>query len=395
MNAATAHQTTGASARRRSRGPLLAAAILAVVLAGVIGYKVSAGIDERVAAAESLRRATDEAAELTVNVVTPELGSPVEEISLPAILQPYRDTPIFARTNGYLRAWYFDIGSRVEEGDLLAEIEAPEVDKQLQQARAEMATAEASLKLAKSTAERWKSLLETNSVSRQETDEKAAAWQVQIARFDAAASNVKRLEDLQSFQRIVAPFSGFITARNTDIGALVAAGDNTELFHLSSMDRLRVYVNVPQAYAGSARPGVSAEITLQEFPGSRFHGRLVRTSNAIDPVARTLRTEFDVDNKDGRLLPGSYATLHLTLSGQASALTIPATALMFRSEGLRVAVVEGGKAELKPITIGRDYGRTVEVTSGLELGDQVIADPSDSLVSGMAVRVGEGAEAGR
>jgi len=361
--------------------------VVVIVIACVIGYFVYQGIDKRAVSEKQLQRDTEDASILAVSVVKPGSGMPVEHISLPANLQAYSDTPIFARTSGYLKAWHFDIGAQVKSGQLLAELEAPEVDKQLEQARAELATAEANLELARSTAERWKDLLRTNSVSRQETDEKIAGWNVQKTRHEAAASNVRRLEDLKSFQKIYAPFSGVITGRSTDIGALVVERGNQELFHLSAIHRLRVFVNVPQTYAASAKPGTMAGITLQELPGRKFQGRLVRTSSAIDPISRTLRTEFDVDNRSGELLPGSYATLDLPLSESTRVFSIPSTALLFRSEGLLAAVVKEGKAELTPITLGRDFGTTVEVVAGLSPDDLVIADPSDSLVTGMSVRV--------
>ena len=364
--------------------------LIATILLGIgVAYIVMTGLAKRVSAERILKESAQESALVNVHLVQPSIGSALDEIALPGNVQAINEAPIYARTNGYLKAWYFDIGAHVQQGQLLAEIEAPEVDKQLQQARAELATTEASLELAKSTAERWKSLLRTNSVSQQETDEKIANANVWKTNYDAAASNVKRLEDLKSFQRIHAPFSGVITARNTDIGALISAtatSPDQELFHLSAIHRLRVFINIPQMYASSAQKGSRASITLQESPSKKYTGRLVRTSNAIDPVARTLRTEFEVDNRNGELLPGSYVTVHLKLGEKTKALTIPATALLFRGEGLRVAVVKNDHTtQLVPITIGRDFGSSVEVLSGLKLEDQVIADPPDSLTDGSKV----------
>ncbi len=364
--------------------------LFVAIAAGAIGVTVYRGLHDRVAADTLLKSETERSAIPAVKVVSPKAGAPMQEIALPGNVQAFSETPIYARTNGYLKAWYFDIGSHVRQGQLLAEIETPEVDKQLEQARAELATAQASLSLAQSTAERWQGLLRTNSVSRQETDEKIASLSVQKTGFDAAQSNVRRLEDLHSFQKIYAPFDGVITARNTDIGALISAGAGAadkELFHLSAIQRLRVFVNVPQVYAAACRPGSIAAITLQEMPGRQFSGKLVRTSSAIDPAARTLLTEFEMDNSSGAVLPGAYVTVRLVLSEKTRAVTIPATSLLFRAEGLRVAVVHDGKADLVPITIGRDFGDAVEVVSGLASNAQVVADPADSLTSGAQVRI--------
>lgn len=364
--------------------------LFVAVLAAAVGYFIYAGLHNRVAADAALAVETERTAVQTVSVVTPKSGARLQEIVLPGNVQAYSDTPIYARTNGYLKAWYFDIGSHVKQGQLLAEIETPEVGKELEQARAQLATAQASLDLAKSTADRWQGLLQSNSVSRQETDEKIATMHVQKTTFDAAQSNVRRLEDLQSFQKIYAPFDGVITARNTDVGALITAGTGgtaRELFHLSAIQRLRVFVNVPQVYASACRPGSMAAITLQEMPGRTFGAKLVRTSNAIDAAGRTLLTEFEMDNASGSVLPGAYVSVRLKLSEATRAVTVPATSLLFRGEGLRIALVRNGKAELVPIQIGRDFGTEVEVVSGLPLDALVVADPADSLTSGVKVRV--------
>lgn len=363
--------------------------IVIILILGCIAYVVYSGVNKRVAVGTALKAEAERSSILAVKIVRPTVGAPMQEIVLPGNVLPYGDTPIYARTSGYLRAWHFDIGSHVKRGQLLVEIEAPEVDKQLQQVRAELATAEANLNLARSTAERWQALLKTNSVARQETDEKIAAWNVQKTSYEAVASNVRRLEDLQSFQKIYAPFDGVITARNTDVGALISegsGGSSRELFHLSDIRRLRVVVNIPQVYAGAARPGTTAAISLQEKPGQKFYGKLARTSNSIDPLARTLLTEFEVNNESGALLPGSYVSVHLKLSEQSRAIVIPSAALLFRREGLRVGVVRDGRAYLVPITIGRDFGDLVEVSSGLAPDAHVIADPADSLSDGAQVR---------
>jgi len=326
----------------------------------------------------------------TVNVISPKIGAPAEEITLPGNTQAFTDTPIYARTNGYIKAWYADIGARVKAGQLLATIETPEIDQQLQQALADLATAQANYELAKSTAARWEFLLKTDSVSKQETDEKIGDLNAKKATVDASQANVRRLEQTQGFQKVYAPFSGVITARNIDTGSLINAGagsPGSQLFHIAAVDKLRVYVAVPEAYSRAARSGSPADLTLNEFPGRTFHGTLVRTSNSIDPTSRTLLTEVDVNNPTGELLPGSYVFVHLKLPSQVRAFTIPSNTLLFRSEGLQVAVVRNDHAQLIPIKIGRDYGAAVEVISGLRAGEQLIVDPADSLVSGTEVQV--------
>jgi RND family efflux transporter MFP subunit len=325
--------------------------------------------------------------------VHPTAGAPLQELILPGNTQAFSDTPIYARTNGYLKRWYFDIGTHVKRGDLLAEIETPEIDKQLQQARADIETAQASYHLAETTAARWQFLLKSDSVSKQETDEKVADLSAKKAIVDSNSSNVKRLEDLQSFQKVYAPFDGVLTARNTDVGALINAGANVtgkELFHLAAIDTLRVFVAIPEVYSRAAAPGATAILTADEFPNRQFRGTLVRTSNSIDPASHTLLTEVDVRNQAGELLPGAYVSVHLKLPQTVRSFTIPSNTLLFRAEGLRVALVRGGRAELAPVKIGRDYGSSVEIVSGLRPDDAVILDPADSLVSGAPVRVAGG-----
>ena len=359
----------------------------AVVVLGVVIY---AGIHARTAAAAKLKRATAQAAIPTVHVVYPTDSAPDEEIVLPGNTQAFIDAPIFARTNGYLKRWHFDIGARVQQGALLAEIETPEVDQQLDQARADLKTAQANLATAKITADRWQSLLKTNSVSQQETDQFVGSYHAMQATVDANAANVRRLEELQSFEKIYVPFDGVITARRTDIGALInagASGPAQELFRLAAIDTLRVYVAVPQVYAQAVRPGATAALTLDEFPGQSFSGTIARDSNSIDQASRTLLVEVDVENRDGQLLPGAYVRVHLKLPKEIRSVTVPANTLLFRAEGLRVGVVRNGQVELVPITTGRDYGSTVEVVSGLQSTDQVIANPADSLISGTPVRI--------
>jgi RND family efflux transporter MFP subunit len=357
---------------------------------GMLAYAIHGGVTTRVAAESSLARSTEEAAVPIVNVIHPKDGAPLEELVLPVNTQAFSDTPIFARTSGYLKRWVFDIGAHVKRGDLLAEIETPEIDKQLQQTRAELATAQANHHLAETTAARWQSLLQSDSVSIQETDEKIADLSARKATVDSNASNVHRLEDLQSFQKIYAPFDGILTARNTDVGALIEAGANSagkELFHLAAIDTLRVFVAIPEVYSRAALPGAAASLTLDEFPGRSFHGTLARTSNSIDQASHTLLTEVDVPNPDGRLLPGAYVSVHFKLPGTIRSVVVPSNTLLFRSEGLRVALVRDGRVQLAPVKIGRDYGSTVEVISGLQASDAVVLDPADSLVSGAPVRI--------
>jgi RND family efflux transporter MFP subunit len=364
---------------------------LLVCAVGIILVLVIAvGIISRKKAEADLKQATVTAAIAKVNVVYPKMDAPTDEIILPGNTQAFTDAPIFARTNGYVKSWHADIGTRVKKGQLLAEIETPEVDQQLEQARADLQTAQANLRQAKITADRWEALWKTNSVSKQETDQNISNFHATKATVDSNIANVRRLEELQRFQKIYAPFDGVITARNTDIGALINSGASApaqELFHLAAMNILRVFVAVPQLYSQAVRPGATASLTLDEFPGKSFSGTIARNSNSIDPASRTLLVEVDVDNRNGTLLPGAYVRVHLKLPQSVKSVTVPANTLLFRSEGLRVGVVRNGRAELVPVTIGRDYGSSVEVLSGLQTTDQVIINPSDSLISGTTVRV--------
>ncbi len=345
---------------------------------------------ERAAGNERLTGATLEAAVSSVTVIHPQTGAPNEEILLPGHTKAFTDTPIYARTSGYLKDWHFDIGAHVRKGDLLAQIETPEIDQQLRQARADLATARANLDLADITARRNEELLKTRAVSTQDRDNANGALAAAKAIVQSNEGNVARLGQLQSYEKICAPFDGIITARNTDVGALIDADANSpskELFHLTSIDKLRVYVSVPEPYARAAQPGTTASLTLDEFPGESFHGTLLRTANAIDLSSRTLLVEVDVDNPDGRLLPGAYTFVHLSLPVGLNSVTVPANTLLFRKEGLQAAVARNGHTQLVPVTIGRDYGDKVEILSGLQPSDEVIVSPSDSLISGTAVRI--------
>jgi RND family efflux transporter MFP subunit len=370
---------------RRQTAILVAAAALAV-----LALLIYSGIHSRAVAESRLMQRTEEAAIPTVGVVFPREGAPTQEIILPGNTQAFSDAPIYARTNGYLKHWYFDIGAHVQKGQLLAEIETPEVDQQLLQARADLETAQANLNIAKITATRWQDLVSNGSVSRQETDQAVSNLSAVKAAAESSAANVRRLEQLQSFEKIYAPFDGIITARNTDIGALIDAGASTqpkELFHMAAIRTLRLYVSVPEVYSRAARPGAPATLTLDEFPGQIFRGTLVRNANSIDIASRTLLVEVDVDNPTGQLLPGAYVFVHLKLPDQTRSVTVPSNALIFRKEGLQVGLVRNGKVELVPVKISRDYGNSVEIVSGLHPTDAVIVDPSDSLVAGMSVRL--------
>jgi RND family efflux transporter MFP subunit len=369
----------------RRGGTLLVTAALAAIV-----ILIYSGIHSRAAAESRLKQRTEDAAIPTVAVIFPQEGAPTQEIVLPGNTQAFSDAPIYARTNGYLKHWYFDIGAHVQKGQLLAEIETPEVDQQLQQAQAELDTAHANLDIAKITAARWQDLVSTGSVSQQETDQAVSNLSAVKAAAESSAANMRRLEELQSFQKIYAPFDGIITARNTDIGALIDAGASTqprELFHITAIRTLRVYVSIPEVYSRAARPGAAATLTLDEFPSQIFHGTLVRNANSIDIASRTLLVEVDVDNPTGQLLPGAYVFVHLKLPDATRSVTIPSNTLIFRKEGLQIGLVRNGKAELVPVKIGHDYGNSVEIVSGLQATDAVIVDPSDSLVAGLPVRV--------
>jgi RND family efflux transporter MFP subunit len=324
-----------------------------------------------------------------VAVVHPAPEKPDEELVLPASLQAFRESPIYARTSGYLLRWNKDIGSRVSKGELLASIDTPEVDQELNQARAGRQQIAAQLELAKISAERWQNLRKTDSVSVQEADQLTSAYQQVQANLAAADANVKRLAQLESFKNVYAPFSGVVTRRNVDPGALINAGaGGREMFDVAEVDPLRVYVNVPQAYANYVRIGKVAYVTLQEFPGKRFEGKVARTADAIDPLTRTLRTEVDVPNSEGTLLPGSFGQAHFAIGAGVPRVTVPVNTMLFREEGPRVAVVGGDeKVQLRPVTIGRDYGTRLEILGGVSLEDQVVVNPADSLEDGQKVRI--------
>jgi RND family efflux transporter MFP subunit len=366
------------------------ALLIGLVVAVAFGLFIYSGIHGRVEAASTLQHETEQAAIEDVIVVDPKAAAPIDEVVLPGETQPYVNSPIYARTNGYLVKWFYDIGAKVKQGDLLAIIDTPEVDKQLLQAQADLETAKSNLALSKTTADRWQGLVKTRSVSQQATDQAVDNLSATQASVNSYAANVRRLEDLVSFEKVYAPFDGVITVRNTDTGWLINAGagsPSAELFQLSQTSTLRIFVAVPEVYSRAAGVGSTATLTLDEFPSETFHGKVTRTSQSIDLASRTLNTEIDVDNPTGQLLPGAYVHVHLKLPTQTRAVILPANTLLFRSEGLRVGVVRNGRAQLTPITIGVDYGQSVQVTSGLTLKDQVIVSPSDSLISGTPVRI--------
>lgn len=373
---------------RLGRGALLTIVlILLVVVIAVIW-----GILSRHHAETQLENTTHALATPSVFVTQPSHGAQAQELKLPASAEAFVDTPIYSRTNGYLKKWFADIGTSVKKGQLLAIVETPEVDQQVQQAEAEVKTAQANEQIAQTTATRWQNLLAKNAVSRQEADQASSDLSARQAALNAAEANLRRLQQLQAFERIYAPFSGVITARNVDIGSLIQAGDSntphSELFHISSIDKLRLFVPVPEVYTSDVHIGKQVQITSDAFPGETFHGTITRTADSIDPASRTLRTEVDMDNPGHKMLPGQYAFVHLPLPAGANSFTLPSNTILFRSEGLRVGLVEpDNRVHLEPITIGHDYGATVEVTSGLTPNDRVILNPPDSLAEGEKVQV--------
>jgi RND family efflux transporter MFP subunit len=376
--------------RKLGRGPMVAGILAAVVL----GILIVVGILTRVHAEATLARTTRQDAVLSVVVTTPMQGAAAQEITLPANTQAFIDTPIYARTSGYLRKWYADIGTHVHSGQLLAEIDTPELDQQVHQAQSDLATAQSNEKIAQITAERWTKLLAKNAVSKQETDQAMSDFSGRQSALAAAESNVMRLQQLQGFEKIYAPFDGVITARNIDIGSLIQAGDSNspraELFHMASTDKLRLFVPVPEVYTNQVRNGSHVAVTSDAVPDTKFTGTIVRNSDAIDISSRTLNVEVDVVNTEHKLLPGQYAFIHLPIPPSVSSMTLPSGALLFRGEGLRVGVVRDGRVQLVPVQVGHDYGAKVEITSGLAPQDQVILNPPDSLSEGERVNVEKG-----
>jgi RND family efflux transporter MFP subunit len=366
----------------------LTALVIVLIVAAVLIF----GIRSRVKAAASLRTVTAQMALPSVSVVKPKQTASAQEIVLPGNIQPFISSPIYARTDGYLKKWYFDIGAHVKAGQLLAIIQTPEVDQQLAQARSNLATAQANLELAKITRDRYQGLLTKRAVAQQDVDNAVGTYNANKAVVDADMANVQRYQALVSFERVYAPFDGVITARNTDIGDLINSGSNTaprtNLFDMVQPGTLRVYVNVPEEYSRGIVPGQTAsDIVLAEFPGEGFSGKLVRTANAINMTTRTLLAEIDVDNPKGTLLTGSYAEVHLKVPGQGSTFLIPVNTLIFRSQHLQVGVVRNGKIVLAEVTPGHDFGAEIEIVAGLKADDQVVLNPPDSLVTGQQVQI--------
>jgi RND family efflux transporter MFP subunit len=344
----------------------------------------------RVIARNALGKETARDASPTVVTITANRTDLGEDLVLPGTVQAFVEAPIYARTSGYLKTWHTDIGTQVKKGQLLAEIETPEVDQQLSQAQADLETARANENLSSSTNRRWQGLLSTESVSKQDADEKAGDAAAKKAAVASAAANVARLHDLESFKRVVAPFDGVVTARNTDIGALINAGQSsgTELFRIADTHKLRIYVQVPEAYAAATKPGLEAELRFTEQANKKYVAQTVRTSNALDPVLRTLQVELQLDNTNHEVFPGAYAEVHFKLAGNAESLRLPANTVLFRAPGLQVATVDDTKhIKLKSIVQGRDFGNTIEVLSGIEASDIVVVNPPDSITDGVAVRI--------
>lgn len=394
--------------RRATHGALILILVL-LVLALIVG---GVGILSRVHAHSTLREHTDSMAVPTVAVDTAQAGAPVQDVVLPGTIQAFKDAPIYARTNGYVRSWSHDIGSRVHKGELLAVIETPELDKQVDQARSQVVTAEATAHLTQVTAKRYQGLTDTDAVSKESIDTAIDNKSAQDAAVASAKENLNHLLELQSFERVYAPFDGTVTVRNTDIGQLVDAGSSggtgsatsysgnasmgtgsgpRELFHVSYLGVVRIFINVPEVDAPEARPGVQTDIDVAQYPGRVFHGTIVRTANAEDLTTRTLMAEVDLVNRKGELLPGAYAQIHLKLPMKRPALIIPVSSLLFRAEGLRVVTVDDrDHVHLQVITVGRDWGTQIEVLTGLTAGERILDSPPDSIMENEKVKVVSG-----
>jgi len=375
------------AAGKRSRKAWVVLAVAVTAVAALLG----SGIWSRVKAGATLRAETTQAALPAVSVVSPKQTAPADEIILPGNVQPFITSPIYARTNGYLTKWYFDIGAHVKKGQLLAVIETPEVDQQLQQARSNLLTAQANLELASITKTRYQGLLKSNAVSQQDVDNAVGTYNANAAIVEADKAAVQQYSALVSFEKVYAPFDGVITARNTDIGDLINSGSSsnvkTDLFHIVQPGMLRVYVDVPEEYSRGVKVGMTADLSLAEFPDRRFQGKVVRTADAINMTTRTLLIEIDVENPTGTLLTGSYAEVHLAVPRLASTFLIPVNTLLFRTEGLRVGIVKDGKVVLTTVTPGHDFGEQIEIVAGLKADDQVIINPPDSIVAGQQVQI--------
>jgi len=381
------HETAPEQRPITSSHALAGVAVVVIAAAALAGY----GIWSRNSADTVLAEHTRELAAPTVIVAVAKQGAPVNNFVLPGNVTALTDAPIYARTSGYLTRWYFDIGARVSKGALLAEIATPEVDQQLAQAEADLATAQANANNARIQAERYSGLVKSDAVSRQDTDTFVNQAAATASAVHSAQANVERLRELKAFEKVYAPFDGVITARNIDTGQLVDAGATKELFHLQAIQTLRVFANLPQSYSANVKRGTRIGLTFTEHAGKTYQGTLTRTSDAIDPVSRTLLVEIDVDNHSGELLPGSLAQVHFNAPAAGPSFIVPAAALIFRKEGLRVGTVVDGKegtiAHLATVVIGEDDGANVQIVSGLSTSDRVIQDPPDSLIEGERVTV--------
>jgi RND family efflux transporter MFP subunit len=388
MTAVPTHTEPGSDDSSQKKSPIFTVFFIAIAVLVIIGALL---MFQRRAQYQTLAKETEISTIPTVAVIRPTTEPGDESLVLPGTLQAYVESPIYARTNGYLKKWYFDIGSRVNKGALLAEIDAPELDQQLSQAKADLGTAQANENLSQITATRYTDLLKTDGVSRQEVDNATGDLAAKRATVQSSAANVRRLEELESFKRVYAPFSGVVTRRNVDTGTLINAGNggaSQQLFFLAQTDPMRVFVNVPETYSSHIRPGLGAYLELTQYPGRKFEGKVVRTAEAIDPAARTLLTEVDVPNKTGELLPGGYAQVVLQVKTPGERVLVPVNSLLFRSEGLRAVVVgSDDHAHLQPLVIGRDYGNTLEVLSGLKPDQWIVLNPPDSLEDGQVVKV--------
>jgi RND family efflux transporter MFP subunit len=380
-------EQASAQERRRLKSKVARYGVILIIIAVVLAVW---GIASRIHSRSELRDSTAQNAVLTVATAKPQISDAGNELVLPGIVQAYIESPIYARTSGYLRVWYTDIGARVHKGELLAEIETPEVDRELAQARADLDTAEANFALSKITNDRWQDLLKTQAVSKQDADNRAGDAAAKAAMVESARQNVKRLIDLESFKRVLAPFDGVVTARNTDVGYLINAGQspNTELFRVADIRKLRIYAQVPEAYAAETAIGLKAQLHFAERPGKIYEADTVRTSNALDPSARTLQVELQLDNRESQLFPGSYTEVHFKLPSNTETLRLPANTILFRADGLQVAVVQSeGTIKIKKVVQGRDFGKTVEILTGLDPSDAVVVNPPDSIEDGMPVRM--------
>ena len=388
--AANDHQSAPESRAASGRGAVVGVTVVLIAIAALAVY----GIWKRHHSDEVLADTTERLAAPSVILISPQSGEPVDTFVLPGNVSAYTDSPIYARTSGYLTKWYYDIGAHVKKDALLAEISAPELDQQLAQAEADLATSQATANNARTQAERYQDLVKSDAVSKQDTETFINQAVSTSAAVRSAQANVQRLKELQRYEKVYAPFDGVVTARGTDIGQLISAGGGMEMFHMQALETLRVYTNVPQAYTQSIKRGEKIDLTFPEHPGRTFQGTLVRTADAIDPTNRTLLVEIDVDNRKGELMPGSLAQVHFKAMQAGQTFIIPVSALMFRHEGLRVATVNGDVAHLAPIIIGQDNGATVEVVSGITANDRIIQDPPDSLIEGEKVAVQSPAQSG-